>query len=63
MKHFDKNFNVVFVIKPRSTYFSGIMIMIPNLLTMFQIEKADEAIKGHFVQNLMNNCQICDKID
>ena len=59
----------MFVIKPRSPYFSGIMIMIPNLMTMFQscnceqIEKADEAIKGHFVQSLMNNCQICDKID
>ena len=43
--------------------------MIPNSLTMFlscnceQIEKADEALKEHFVQSLMNECQICDKID
>ena len=68
-KHFDKIFNVVFVIKPRSPYFSEITIMIPNLLTMFQscnceqIEKDEEAIKGHFVQSLKNNCPICDKID
>ena len=57
------------MIKPRSPYFSEITIMIPNLLTMFQscnceqIEKDEEAIKGHFVQSLKNNCPICDKID